>query len=59
MDKNEKERLTKAEQTAGLLASDLKEILTRTDNLALEEIMVESMQQVEKIRQRLKRFAGN
>ena len=33
MDKNEKERLTKAEQTAGLLASDLKEILTRTDNL--------------------------
>lgn len=59
MDENEKERLTKAEQTAGLLASDLKEILTRTDNLALEEIMVESIEQVEKIRRRLKRFAGN
>ena len=59
MDNNEKERLTKAEQTAGLLASDLKEILTRTDNLALEEIMVESIQKVEKIRQMLKRFAGD
>ena len=59
MDENEKERLTKAEQTAGLLASDLKEILTRTDNLALEEIIVESIEQVEKIRRRLKRFAGN
>ena len=56
---NEKERLVKAEQTAGLLVSDLKEILTRTDNLALEEIMVESIQKVEKIRQMLKRFAGN
>jgi len=55
---NEKERLVKAEQTAGLLASDLKAILTRTDNLALEEIMVESIQKVEKIRQMLKRFAG-
>ena len=55
---NEKERLVKAEQTAGLLVSDLKEILTRTDNLALEEIMVESIQKVEKIRQMLKRFAG-
>ena len=27
MDKKEKERLVKAEQTAGLFASDLKEIL--------------------------------
>ena len=35
MDKNETERLTKAEQCAGLLSSDLREILTRTDNLAL------------------------
>ena len=58
MDENEKERLVKAEQSAGLLASDLKEILTRTDNLPLEEIMVSDIQQVERIRQRLKRFAG-
>ncbi len=55
---DEKERLTKAEQAAGLLASDLKDILTHTDNLPLEEIMLEAFQQVEKIRRRLKRFAG-
>jgi hypothetical protein len=59
MDNNEKERLTKAEQCAALLASDLKDILTHTDNLPLEEIMVESIEQVEKVRRRLKRFAGN
>jgi hypothetical protein len=58
MDKREKERLTKAEQAAGLLASDLKDIVTRTDNLPLEEIMIEAIEQVEKVRRRLKRFAG-
>jgi hypothetical protein len=58
MDENEKERLVKAEQAAGLLSSDLREILTRTDNLALDEIMLEAIQEVEKIRRRLKRFAG-
>jgi hypothetical protein len=56
---DEKERLTKAEQAAGLLASDLKDILTHTDNLPLEEIMVEAIEQVEKVRRRLKRFAEN
>jgi hypothetical protein len=55
---DEKERLTKAEQAAGLLASDLKDILRHTDNLPLEEIMLEAFQQVETIRRRLKRFAG-
>ena len=54
----EKERLIKAEQAAGLLASDLKDILTHTDNLPLEEIMVEAIEHVERIRRRLKRFAG-
>jgi len=58
MDDNEKERLVKAEQCAELLASDLREILTHTDNLALDEIMIEAIEQVEKIRRRLKRFAG-
>ena len=57
MDKNE--RLVKAEQTADLLAGDLREILTHTDSLPLEEIMVEAIEQVEKIRRRLKRFAGS
>ena len=59
MDEDEKERLVKAEQCASLLASDLREILTKTDNLPLEELMVEAIEQVEKIRRRLKRFAGN
>ena len=53
---NEK-RLVKAKQCAGLLSSDLREILTHTDNLALDEIMLEAIQEVEKIRRRLKRFA--
>jgi len=55
---DEKERLEKAEQAAGLLLSDLRDILTHTDNLPLEEIMVEAIEQVEKVRRRLKRFAG-
>ena len=58
MDEKERERLTKAEQAAGLLLSDLREILKYTDNLPLEEIMVEAMEQVEKVRRRLKRFVG-
>jgi ribosomal protein L37AE/L43A len=57
MDANEKERLTKAEQTAGLLIGDLRELLTRTDSLPLEEIMVEAIEQVGKLRRRLQRFA--
>ncbi len=54
---NENERLVKAEQTAGLLASDLREILKATDNLALEEIMVEAIEQVARLQRRLKRFS--
>jgi len=54
---DEKERLTKAEQTASLLLSDLKDILMHTDNLPLEEIMVEAMEQVNRLHRRLKRFA--
>ncbi len=56
---DENERLVKAEQTADLLASDLRDILTHSDNLPLEEIMVEAIEQVEKIRRRLKRFADS
>ncbi len=58
MDGNERERLTKAEQAAGLLLSDLRDILTHTDNLPLEEIIVEAIEQLEKLRRRLKRFAA-
>ena len=56
---DEKERLVKAEQAAELLSSDLRDILTHTDNLPLEELMVEAIEQVERLRRRLKRFAGN
>ena len=40
MDKNERERLTKAHQCALLLLSDWRDIVAKTDNLALEELMV-------------------
>ena len=55
---DEKERLVKAEQSAALLMSDLQEIQKSTDNLPLEEIMLEAIGQVELIRRRLKRFQG-
>ena len=55
---DENEPLVKAEQTASLLIGDLREILKTTDNLPLEELMLEAIEQVEKLRRRLKRFAG-
>ncbi len=55
----EQERLVKAEQCASLLVSDLQDIHKNTDNMPLEEIMFEAIEQVEKIRRRLKRFAGS
>jgi hypothetical protein len=55
---DENEQLTKAEQSAAFLISDLREIVKYTDNLALEEIVIEAIQQVEKLHRRLKRFAG-
>jgi hypothetical protein len=55
---DERERLIKAEQAAVCLASDLRDILAHTDNLPLEEIMLEALEQVEKVRRRLNRFAG-
>lgn len=56
---DEKERLTKAEHAAGFLLDDLREIHRFTNNMPLEELMVEAIEQVEKLRRRLKRFAGN
>ena len=57
MDQNEIERLTKAEHSAGFLLDDLREIVKSTDNVALEEIVVEAIQQVAKLHNRLKRIA--
>jgi len=54
---DETERLVKAEQTAGLLASDLLDIHRHTDNVPLEELMLEAIEQVKKIQRRLKRFS--
>lgn len=59
MDEMEKERLVKAEHAAGFLLDDMREIHKYTDNLALEEIMIEAIKQVAKIHRRLKRFSGN
>jgi len=56
---DEKERLTKAEHSAGFLLDDLREIHKFTENLPLEELMIEAIEQVTKLRRRLKRFAGN
>ena len=57
MDKNELERLTKAEHSAGFLLDDLREIVKFTDNVALEEIVVEAIGQVTTLHRRLKRIA--
>ena len=55
---DEKERLIKAEQSAALLMNDLRDVFSHTDNLPLEEIVIEAFQQVEIIHRRLKRFQG-
>jgi hypothetical protein len=57
MDEKERERLTKAKDSAFLLLSDLRAVVTKTDNLALEELIVEAVEQVQKLHRRLKRFA--
>ena len=54
----ETERLTKAEHSAGFLLNDLREIVKLTDNLPLEELVIEAIEQVQKLHRRLKRFSG-
>jgi hypothetical protein len=54
----EHERLVKAEQTAALLVSDLLDIHKHTDNLPLEELMLEEIERVQRLHRRLKRFSG-
>ena len=57
MDEKELERVTKAEHSAGFLLNDLREIVKYTNDLPLEELMVEAIQQVTTLHRRLKRFA--
>ena len=52
---SELERLTKAEQTAGQFLADLREVHCKTDNVALEEIMIEAIDSTVKILRRLRR----
>ena len=45
----EKERLTKAHQAAQLLTADLREVMTKTDCMALEIVALDMLEQVVKI----------
>ena len=58
MDPMEKERLTKAHQAAQLLAADLREAHAKTDSVALEIVLLDMIEQVERISQRLNRLAN-
>lgn len=57
MDKNERERLEKAKQCAQLLLSDIQEVHAKTDNVALEELMTSTIQQLANIIRLLKRLS--
>jgi hypothetical protein len=51
-------RLIMAELGAEVLIADLHEILKHTQNLPLKELIAEALEQVEKLRRRLKLFAS-
>jgi len=55
---DEKDKLVKAAKTAEILVSDLREIIKHTDNLPLEELMIDALEQAERLRRRLKRFSA-
>ncbi len=57
MDRNERERLTKAHQCAQLLLADVREVHAKTDSVALEELMVNIITQVTSISRLLKRLS--
>ena len=51
-------RLIMAEISAEVLIADLREVIKHTENLPLEELIIDSLEQVEKLRSRLKRFSA-
>jgi hypothetical protein len=57
LDQYERERLTKAHQTAQLLLTDVREVHAKTDCLAIEELMIGTIEQVAKISRLLGRLA--
>jgi hypothetical protein len=57
MDKTELERLTNAHQTAQLLLADAKEVYSKTNSVALEELMMGTIEQIANITRLLKRLS--
>jgi hypothetical protein len=57
MDAAERERLIKAHQAAQLLLADVQEIHAKTDSVALEELMMGTIEQVAKISRLLGRLS--
>lgn len=57
MDRMEKERLTKARRAAEFLAVDLREVTTKTDSVSLEILVIDMIEVVMGISQRLNRLA--
>jgi hypothetical protein len=57
MNANEQERLTKAHQSAQLLLSDVQEVHAKTGNVALEELMMDAIEQVAGLSRLLGRLA--
>lgn len=56
MDQNERERLTKAHQSAQQLLEEIRDLHAKTDNVALEELMLTSIEQVSRTNRLLKRL---
>jgi hypothetical protein len=54
---DERERLTKAHQSAQQLLSDLREVQAKTDDLAIEELMLIGLEDVAKISRWLGRLS--
>jgi hypothetical protein len=54
---DENERLTKAHQTAQLLLSDLREVYSKADTVAVEELMMPAIEQVSNLSRLLGRLA--
>jgi hypothetical protein len=57
MDATERERLSKAHQSAQLLLADIQEIHAKTNRVAVEELMFSVITQVANIRRLLKRLS--
>ena len=53
----ERERIVKTHQAAALLLADLREVQAKTDCIALEEMMLEAIEQVAKLSRKLGRIA--